>query len=73
MVVVISQRAAERLWPGQDPIGQEVRLGAAGCRQSVLSCHRRRRQHQARGGGGGARPRVLLSLHAISDQFRVLR
>jgi putative ABC transport system permease protein len=30
MVVVISQRAAERLWPGQDPIGQEVRLGAPG-------------------------------------------
>jgi putative ABC transport system permease protein len=29
LVVVVSQRAAETLWPGRDPIGQEVGVGAA--------------------------------------------
>ena len=30
MVVIISKRAAEALWPGKDPIGQEVLWGVPG-------------------------------------------
>lgn len=75
MVVVISERAAERLWPGQDPIGQEVRLGAAGsdnpfCRVVGVVANVR---HEASEGERGLEFYYPYTQYPISSAYYVIR
>jgi predicted permease len=75
MVVVISQRAAERLWPGQDPLGQEVRLGATGtdnpyCRVVGVVANIR---HEASEGERGLEFYYPYTQYPISSAYYVIR
>jgi putative ABC transport system permease protein len=75
MVVVISERAAERLWPGQDPLGQEVRLGAPGadnpyCRVVGVGANIR---HEAAEGERGLEFYYPSTQYPISSAYYVIR
>ena len=72
LVIVLGSRVAETLFPGRDPVGQDLRLSFAGGRLTleylVLGV-----MEQRGGSGGDADDQVFISTSSLLSRFRFLR
>ncbi len=72
LVVVLGSRVAETLFPGRDPVGQDLRLSFAGGRVTfeflVLGV-----MEQRGGSGGDADDQVFIPVSSLLSRFRFLR
>ncbi len=73
LVVVLGSRVAASLFPGRDPVGQELRLSFAGGRISFQFLVMGVMAPQGGSGGGDADDQVFIPISSLLSRFRFLR